>query len=80
MKALIVVAALAASIISHSAFAQDSSNTPPSAGLRPAPIGHRQPTAADVKRAQAERGVSGPSTASPKPSDLDQRLIICQGC
>jgi hypothetical protein len=80
MKALIPVIALALIVVSHAALAQNSSSTSDVSIRRQAPVGHRQPTAADIKRAQTERGITGTSAASQRSSDVDQRLIICQGC
>lgn len=80
MKALIPVSAIALIAVSQVALAQNSSGTSDVSTKRQAPVGHRQPTAADIKRAQTERGITGASATSQRSSDVDQRLIICQGC
>jgi hypothetical protein len=80
MKSLISAATLAIIVVSHIAFAQDSSNTSHASTKHQAPVGHRQPTVADVERALAEKGITGSAVVSSKSSDIDQRLIICQGC
>jgi len=50
-------------------------------GVRPAPIGHRQPTAESVKRAEAERGQKNDRSRPAPPSvNLDKNLTICRGC
>jgi hypothetical protein len=60
--------------------AEEGSNTPQAPIRHEAPIGHRQPTAAGVQRAQAEKGVTGTSVTPAKSSNIDRRLIICRGC
>jgi hypothetical protein len=80
MKAVIPAAALAIIIVAHPAFAQSDHSSSESPLRRPAPVGHRQPTVADVQRAQAEKGTTGSSAESHRSSDIDQRLIICKGC
>jgi hypothetical protein len=60
--------------------AQEAHTTPRVAIRHEAPIGHRQPTVAGVQRAQAEKGQTGSVVAPAKSSDIDRRLIICQGC
>ena len=49
-----------------------------STAVRPAPIGHRQPTLESVQHAEGLKG------DSPKPQqravDLDRSLVICRGC
>jgi hypothetical protein len=77
MKAWVPAIALAGIVVSQLALAQ--TNATSSQGSRPAPVGHRQPRAADVERAQTQKGASA-STAPQKSSDIDQRLIICRGC
>jgi hypothetical protein len=76
MKAWVPAIALAGIVVSQFALAQTNATA---SGARPAPVGHRQPTAADVEKAQAQKATSS-LTASQKSSDIDQRLIICRGC
>jgi hypothetical protein len=76
MKARVPAIAVAGIVVSQLALAQTSATT---SGQRPAPVGHRQPTASDVEKARAQKGTSS-LTAPQKSSDIDQRLIICRGC
>ena len=77
MKVAVSAAALAIMIVSCPALGQDNSAL---SARRPAPVGHRQPTAADVEKAQAGKGASGSVVKTQRSSDIDQRLIICRGC
>jgi len=79
MNILIRAAVFAAVVVAQPALAQDDAATQAKT-LRQAPVGHRQPTVADIEKAQAERGVTGSSAGLQKQSEFDQRLIICQGC
>jgi hypothetical protein len=76
--AALAMIALAIIIVTYPVLAQDSSGALSS--RRSAPVGHRQPTAADVERSRAEKGASGASASAQRSSDIDQRLIICHGC
>jgi hypothetical protein len=49
-----------------------------SSGLRPAPVGHRQPTVDSVEKARADKRST--SKSQQRGSDLDKNLIICRGC
>jgi hypothetical protein len=74
MKVAVSTAALALIIVSSSALGQDNS------ARRPAPVGHRQPSAVDIEKAQAQKGASGSTATTQRSSDIDPRLIICRGC
>jgi hypothetical protein len=74
MNVAVSAAALALIIVSGPALGQDNS------ARRPAPVGHRQPTAADIEKAQAGKGAPGSTATTQRSSDIDQRLIICHGC
>jgi hypothetical protein len=78
MRALVSAIAFAGIVVSQVALAQINPTTSPSP--RSAPVGHRQPTAADVEKAQTQKGSSSTTTAPQRSSDIDQRLIICRGC
>ena len=56
------------------AMAQEAATAPQASIRHTAPIGHRQPTVAGVKGAQA-----GSVVAIANSSDIDRRLIICRG-
>jgi hypothetical protein len=47
--------------------------------VRPAPVGHRQPTVDSVEKAQSAKGDSQKSQTT-RGSDLDKNLMICRGC
>ena len=52
-----------------------SSTTAPKAGTGAAPVGHRQPTQAEVGKADADLGVSA------EDKELDRKIKnICRGC
>jgi hypothetical protein len=55
-------------------------------GLREAPIGHRQPTAQSVGKAEEQKGENPQSQkgdnskSQTRGVDLDKNLMICRGC
>ena len=81
MRYLIAITALLALLVSPLAIAQtgnpSSVNAAPKSGPLPAPVGHRQPRAADIPPG---------ATAAEKQSDaedaaLDRKIkSICRGC
>jgi len=81
MRYLITTTALLALIVSPVAIAQtgnpSSVNAAPKSGPLPAPVGHRQPRAADVPAS---------ATAAEKQSEADDAALdrkiksICRGC
>jgi hypothetical protein len=86
MRVMIFVAALAVVLtgpIDVGAQTSGSVNATPTPGrLMPAPVGHRQPTAQSVQKAQAERGGDQRDQSNSRaPSvNLDKGLTICRGC
>ncbi|MBN9596774.1 MAG: hypothetical protein J0G36_15640 [Afipia sp.] len=82
MRKSIPVAAMALLLAASGAFAQSKSGssgpsaTSSSGAVTPAPVGHRQPRAADVPSAQ-EKGY----TESAEDKALDRKIkSICRGC
>jgi hypothetical protein len=88
MRAFPLLVILCATSLCASAVAQDRGRVPPSSaspaattGAAPreptnlAPVGHRQPTAADAPRQDTTRPV-----VSPYDQKIDRDLNICRGC
>lgn len=81
MRTLVLAAAIALAM----PVAAPAQQTPP-AGVPPAPIGHRQPTAADVPAGDSAK--SGPVGADPSgapgptPADrkVDKMINVCPSC
>jgi len=79
MKKTVILAALLA-VIAAPAFAQSGKSSSRQYGtVPPAPVGHRQPRAADVPD---ERNLSNASDPMSKENrDLDKKIkSICRGC
>ncbi|WP_244434678.1 hypothetical protein [Afipia sp. P52-10] len=62
--------------------AQQNQPTPPAAGslgpkVAPAPVGHRQPRAADIKPTEKSAAEIQEERAQ---ADLERKLKICRGC
>jgi hypothetical protein len=80
----ICVAALAFS--ASAAFSQEgTASVPqertPTATIRLAPVGHRQPKMTDLPPEVADREMQpGAPMSGPSQHDLDSRLTICRGC
>ncbi|MBB4257231.1 MULTISPECIES: hypothetical protein [unclassified Bradyrhizobium] len=82
----IMVAALLVVLLAGAAEAQTggskgstSSGSGGTSGVLPAPVGHRQPRAADVP---SEKNLSNPNTpANKEDAELDRKIkSICRGC
>lgn len=77
----LVTLLLPVAVAVSAAAAQDKPATAPQATeskVRPAPVGHRQPTAADIAKAQQD-SAAGPDRYK-SDRELDKRLQICRGC
>ncbi|WP_315832531.1 hypothetical protein [Bradyrhizobium prioriisuperbiae] len=64
------------------AIAQSGGTSAKSGGLPQAPVGHRQPTKADVSKAESKdnRGLLGADAAA-ADKELDRKIKnICRGC
>ena len=85
MKKIMVVAASLVVLLGGAAVAQtggskgSTSGGASSGSVLPAPVGHRQPRAADVP---SEKNLSNPnSPANKEDAELDRKIkSICRGC
>jgi hypothetical protein len=81
--ALVVASSLLPIVVAVSAAAaQDKPETDRSAAqsnVPPAPVGHRQPTAADVAKGKTKADAIDPAIEK-RERELNRKLQICRGC
>ncbi|MBR0901403.1 MULTISPECIES: hypothetical protein [Bradyrhizobium] len=79
MVAASLVVLLGGTAVAQTGGSKGSTSGGVSSGVLPAPVGHRQPRAADVP---SEKNLSNPNTpANKEDAELDRKIkSICRGC